>query len=388
MKFKINYLAMVCTVSIAVAIVGCSSEQNTKVSTSNADHEVKNVILMIGDGMGLAQVSAARFASKAPLNIEKAEFVGLMGTTNAKGQITDSAAAATAFAIGEKTVNEAIGVNTSGKSKETILETVAKDGFATGLIATSAITHATPASFYAHVENRDNAYKIAEWLAKAPVNLFIGGGQDYFDQRTDDSRGKPDSRNLVTEMKSRGVHVVDSLKALSNKKGRAAMFIADGHPEPVSEGRGDILVRSIKPSIDYLQKNSEKGFFLMVEGAQIDWGGHQNDFGYMLSELLDFDKAVGQALEFAAKDGNTLVIVTADHETGGLTLPMQNSSLELAKPDQHMPQQDLTPRANHSTNSHTAIMVPVYAFGKGAKEFAGVYENSELHSKLLSAFSE
>ena len=368
----------IATILLSVSVMACSTSNEPQRATQGESDKtpVKNIIFLIGDGMGLAQVSKAIQNRKEPLNLEKASYVGLIKTSSSREVITDSAAAATAFSIGTKTFNGAVGLDANGRPQKTLLETLAEKGYSTSLIATSGITHATPASFYAHVKSRQNYYSIAEALVDAPVTLFIGGAKDHFSKRDDKTRGKPDKRNLVNEMSSRGVNFISSLEALRKASGRVGYFTADGHPESVNNGRGDYLAQSIQPSIDFLQKESAKGFFMMVEGSQIDWGGHANDLDYTISELYDFDKAVGAAMAFAKRDGNTLVIITADHETGGLTLPTSDTKV-----------QNPYKKAAHafSSGGHTSVMVPVYAYGKGAEEFTGVYENTEIYHKLLRA---
>ena len=367
---------MVIALLALLTLVSCEQ----KVSRAKTDEPVvKNVVFLIGDGMGLAQVSKAMQLRDEPLNLEKANYIGLIKTTTAKEVITDSAASATSFAIGFKTVNGAIGVDANGNSKKTILETLAADGYATGLIATSGITHATPASYYAHVSARQNYYAIAEQLVDAPVTLFIGGSEDHFDNRRNQKNGKPDDRNLVQEMQSRGVTLIKDLSALKNASGRVGYFTADEQPKSIQDGRSNYLPQSIKPSIEFLQKQSDKGFFMMVEGSQIDWGGHANDLDYTMSELYEFDQAVGAAMKFADEDGDTLVLITADHETGGLTLP--TSDIKALKPYS---------KAGHafSTIGHTSAMVPVYAYGKGAEKFSGVYENTAIYHKLLEVLGK
>lgn len=364
-------------VLLVVGLSACGAVGLIESSSSQVEPPVaKNIIFLIGDGMGLAHISKATQLSDKPLNLERATVIGLSKTSSSKEVITDSAAGATAFSIGEKTFNGAIGVDDSGKPQETILERLAKQNYATGLIATSSITHATPASFFAHRSSRENYYGIAEDMVKAPVTLFIGGGQDHFDKRDNEKRGLPDERNLIAEMNAEGVTLVSNLQSLKNTTGRAGFFIASGHPESVLQGRADILPRSIVPSIEYLQQQSDAGFFLMAEGSQIDWGGHANDLDYAVAELMDFDAAVGHAMDFAERDGNTLVLITADHETGGLTLPTAGAESEDPYSD-----------AGHhfSTIGHTSAMVPVYAFGKGAEHFSGVYENNAIYAKLLLA---
>ncbi|MFT4635163.1 MAG: alkaline phosphatase [Arenicella sp.] len=368
-------------VLLSISVMACSGDNDSKPQSKPQGDQtpVKNVIFLIGDGMGLAQVSKAMQSRDKPLNLEKATHVGLIKTTSSKEQITDSAAGATAFSIGIKTFNGAVGLDGNGQSKTTILEMLAADGYSTGLIATSGITHATPASFFAHVKSRDNYYSIAEAMVDAPVSLFIGGAEDHFDKRNNKKRGKPDDRDLVKEMEAKGVTFIRDLSGLEKATGRVAYFTSGKHPDSIIKGRSDYLPESIKPSIEFLQKESEVGFFMVVEGSQIDWGGHANDLDYTISELYDFDNAVGEAIKFAKKDGNTLVLITADHETGGLTLPTSDIESE-----------DPYSEAGHAFSSmgHTSTMVPVYAYGKGAEDFTGVYENTAIYHKLLSVLGK
>lgn len=360
-------------------LVGCGSdsEKQVQLSADVAPGTTQNVILMIGDGMGLTQISAAMHEREEPLELERFITLGMIKTGSATEEVTDSAAGATAFSAGIKTRNGAIGVDKNGRSHETILELLGNQGYATGVVATSVITHATPASFYAHEDSRQNYYQIAADMKKAPLDLFIGGGRKHFENRTNPDNGEIDDRNLIEEMTKSGFSFVDSLSELRKVKGKVGYFLADGHAEPVLKGRGDILARSVPESIRHLRSRTERGFFLMVEGSQIDWGGHENNHEYVVSELFDFDKAVGKALDFAIADGNTLLIVTADHETGGLTLPGEMGA-------------DGEPsyvKAEHqfSTRGHTSVMVPVFAYGPGAERFAGVYENTGIYQKILQA---
>lgn len=370
-------LAVVVFASI-FGLAACSGANESK-SQAKSNSPVKNVIFLIGDGMGLAQVSKAMQQTDKPLNLEKAHYIGLSKTSSASEVITDSAASATAFSIGVKTSNGSIGLDANGRAKKTIVELLSKEGYSTGLIATSSITHATPASFYAHVESRQNHYEIAEDLVDAPVNLFIGGGEDHFDKRSNEKRGKPDERNLIKEMQENGVTMVNNLGAIKGVTGRVGYFTAGAHPDPIAKGRSDYLSKSIQPSIDFLSKEGKAGFFLMAEGSQIDWGGHANDLEYTMTELYDFDKAVGEAMKFADKNPDTLVLITADHETGGLTLP--TGDMEATVPY-------AVPGHAYSTMGHTSAMVPVYAYGKGAERFSGVYENTAIYHKILRAMGK
>jgi alkaline phosphatase len=322
----------------------------------------KSIILMIGDGMGVAQIQAGRITKGAPLHLEKCSAIGFSFTHAADDFITDSGAGATAIAIGKKAKNGAIGVDAAEKPQPTLLELCEKKGKATGLVATSSITHATPASFIAHVPNREMHEAIALDFLKTDIDVFIGGGRKYF-------RNRSDQRNLLQELGSKGYQVKNNWEECSSiSQGKLACFLADNGLLKVSEGRGSMLKDATAHSLGLLSKG-KKGFFLMVEGSQIDWGGHANDAQYISSEMIDFDDAIGEALAFAQKNPETLLIITADHETGGFAL--QNGNLEKK-----------TVEGAFTTGQHTGVMVPVFAYGPGAKQFIGMYDNTELFYKI------
>ena len=321
----------------------------------------KNIILLIGDGMGVAQIYAGMTANGGQLNLMQMPITGFSITACSDNYITDSGAGGTAISTGEKTYYHAIGVNADTIPVETILEKSEKEGYKTGLISTSAITHATPAAFIAHQKDRSMYEDIAADFLKTDIDLFIGGGKKHFESRVDD-------RNLIDELKSKGYQVVDSLSEVRNIYQPYAVFTAEIHDKKYPE-RGDILPNATEMALKSLSMDS-KGFFIMIEGSQIDWGGHQNDTKYIVNEMLDFDRAIGKALEFAAKDKNTLVIVTADHETGGMAIT--GGSFQ-----QH------NIKATYASTKHTAIMVPVFAFGPGAEQFSGIYQNNEIYKKMI-----
>lgn len=322
----------------------------------------KNVIFLIGDGMGLTQLYAAMTANKGKLHIESCTHLGLIKTYASDAYITDSAAGATAFACGAKTYNGAIGVDAQGNPVKTILEMAEEQGLATGLVATSSITHATPASFIAHQKSRKMEEEIAADFLNTDIEVFIGGGKKFFEHSVND-------KNLLLDLKAKGYQVLDNMKDITAvKQGKLAGFTAQEQNPKYSEGRGDMLLQSTRTALNILSQN-KKGFFLMVEGSQIDWGGHNNDAQYVIDEAIDFDKVIGEVLEFAAKDGETLVVITADHETGGLTLVGGNI-------------QEGKVQASFSTGGHTAVMVPVYAFGVQADKFSGIYENTSIFNRL------
>jgi len=301
-----------------------------------------------------------------PLAIEKFKHIGFHKTYSASDYITDSGAGGTALATGTKTKNKSIAVDTLGNTLETILEIAEKKQLATGLVATSGITHATPASFIAHEVSRNDYENIARDFLDVDIDIFIGGGKKHFAQRKD-------SLNLLDSLRARNYVVIDGVENLeTNKLSKFAVFTADGHNPKILDGRGDMLPVSTEKAIQVLSK-SEKGFFLMVEGSQIDWGGHDNDIDYVITELVDFDKAIAKALEFAEKDGETLVVVTADHETGGLTLTEGDLKTKAIT-------------AEFSTGDHSAVMVPVFAYGPGAEKFMGIYQNTDVFQKMLEAY--
>jgi len=326
------------------------------------------VVLLIGDGMGIGQITAGMYSNKNQLNLERCPVVGLVKTTSGNDLITDSAAGATAFATGKKTYNGAIGVDMDTVAHPTLLEIAERQGLATGLVATSEIVHATPASFIAHRYNRMLFEDIAADFLATDIDLFMGGGWKYFGDRRDD-------RNLVSELEAKGylVHYDPAApRRLEVPVGmNLAYFTAEKKPDRKAKGR-DYLPDAAHYAVDFLHTRNPKGFFLMIEGSQIDWGGHANSPEYIVSEMLDFDEAVGRVLDFAAQDDHTLVIITADHETGGFAV---NRGSEMGKL-----------RTGFTTGSHTGNMVPVFAYGPGAELFAGIYDNTLIFHKIMAAY--
>jgi len=325
----------------------------------------KNIILMIGDGMGTSQIYAGMVANKNTLNLERAQFVGFHKNQSANNFITDSAAGATALSTGKKTLNDAVGVDADGKPQLTILEAAEHNGLATGMVVTCSITHATPASFIAHQPYRGMNAEIAADFLRTDIEVFIGGGKNDFDKRKD-------GRNLIDSLKSNGYQIAGSMEEVRKvKSGKLAGFLAEGDLPSISAGRGDQLSVSSEVAISILKQN-DKGFFLMVEGSQIDWGGHKNNLKYITDEVVDFDKTIGKVFDFAEKDGNTLVIITADHETGGLSIRGGDTKTGEIK-------------GSFSTKKHTGVMIPVFAFGPGSEAFAGIYENTAIFDKMIAA---
>lgn len=348
---------------LVVLIFGSISCENISKEKENTKPPVKNIIFLIGDGMGVAQLYAAMEWSGKDLNMEKAEYAGLCKTYSLSDKKTDSAAGGTALATGKKTANGIIGQDTSGIVLKTILEYAEEKGISTGLISTSAITHATPASFIAHESSRNNYEAIAADFLQTDIDLFIGGGYDHFANRQD-------GVNLIDSLISKGYEVDTTIEELMNSQSdRLAGLLAKGHLPRTTMGRADMLPLATSKALEILNNNDD-GFFLMIEGSQIDWGGHANDIDYVISETIDFDNALGVVLEFAKNNPGTLVVVTADHETGGLTtLGTKGENNNLA--------------VNFSTGGHSSIMVPVFSWGPGAERFSGIMDNTDFFPEFM-----
>ncbi len=338
-------------------------------TTAQESQPVKNIIFMIGDGMGLAHTYSAMLRSQTPLAFERAQYIGLSKTYSANNRVTDSAASGTAMATGHKTYNGAIGVDTARKPVENIVERAQKKGLATGIVVTKDITDATPAAFMAHQPSRKMAEEIASDIAGSNVDLFIGGGRNRFEKRQD-------GVNLTDQLRKQGYAIAYTLDEIKNvKSGKLAGLMASGNLKKMTEGRGDYLPQATAQALTILQNNSPKGFFLMVEGSQIDSGGHDNDAEVVIAETLDFNKAIAVAFDFADRNPGTLVVVTADHETGGLTIPSNKADFT---------QGESGIKYLFSTGGHTGIMVPIYAYGTGAQNFSTIMENTDLPKKMAA----
>jgi len=331
----------------------------------------KNVILMIGDGMGLSQLSSAYYfmdekdADREPA-FSRFRYIGLSRTSSGRDVVTQSSAAATALATGHKTYNEAIGVGLDTLVLENITELLSKSGYMTGVIATSSITDATPAGFYAHQPDRYMQHEIAWDLLRSEIDFFAGGGINYFRDST--------GYYPFEEYKIR-INFGRLKKIRRPEAGIRYGFLLGLERMPkMQEGREDFLARSSSIAIDFLS-TGEAGYFLMLESSQIDWAGHTNDVEYMKTEISDFERTIDGILDYAEKDGETLVIVTADHETGGFTLGAAGDNYNGADYSVIEP--------TFASSNHSAALVPVFAYGPGAENFIGVYENTEIFHKLV-----
>lgn len=356
MKFKIKTFFLICFLFVSAISYAQKNEA-----------QPKNIILLIGDGMGLSEISAAQFYGETRSNFEQFNTIGLIKTSSSQQLVTDSAAAATAFACGIKSYNGAIGVDDNKKPLRNIVDYVSNKGMASGLVSTSSIVHATPASFFAHVDSRRKYPEIASFLPSSEIDFFAGGGLQFFNRRED-------GKDLLAELGQKGFEVITDKLPFKTSLKKQAILLADDEMPKMLDGRGDFLPDATSLALQHLSKN-KNGFFLMVEGSQIDWGGHANEADYLVSELLDFDKTIGVALAFARKNKNTLVIVTADHETGGFTLAADGSNYNKIKME-------------FSTGGHSATMIPVFAKGPGAEKFMGIYENTEIYTKMVSSLNK
>jgi alkaline phosphatase len=320
------------------------------------------IILMIGDGMGLAQITGAMSDYYGVNAFERFPYVGLMKTHSYDDYVTDSGAGGTAIAIGKKTYNNAIGVDADTIPRPSLLELAKQKKWGTGVVATSSVVHATPAAFYAHVKHRKMYERIAEFLLDEKCDIVIGGGYKFFEQRND-------NRSILKELEEKGF--VTSKDSINWQQINAPRFVYlnayDGMPRMMA-GRGDFLTKASMMAIQNLQDN-KKGMFLMIEGSQIDWGGHEKDYSYMQTELWDFNECINAVLDWADTQKDVLVIVTADHETGGLSLDRNKEN-----------KRSLIPTYVH--DEHTGVMVPVFAYGAKAEYFSGIYDNTELFNKI------
>ncbi|WP_058302391.1 alkaline phosphatase [Gorillibacterium timonense] len=315
--------------------------QSASSNAKDAKPASKNLIVLIGDGMGPAQISAARYYEQYKKNVTHLNldpyYVGQAttfadrgedGGTVVSGVVTDSASAGTAFATGHKTYNAGISVSNEDVAKPfaSVIEAAEASGKATGLVTTARITHATPAVYASHVRNRDNESAIASQYLDSGVDVLFGGGKQFF--VTKDEKGKRTDKNILPDFKAKGYAIVEntsSLKALPASTTKVLGLFGSSHVAYTPDRTTEIpsLATMTSSALSILSKD-KNGFVMMIEGGRIDHAGHANDLPTMVQEVLDFDAAFKTAIEFAKKDGNTSVVVTADHETGGLSLSRDN----------------------------------------------------------------
>ncbi|CRK81415.1 alkaline phosphatase [Neobacillus massiliamazoniensis] len=442
LKKRILPIAVLSTVAFGTLLGTLNHDVKAEEAKQN-NAEIKNVIFLIGDGMGVSYTSAYRYLKDNPSTkeVEQTEFdkylVGQQTTypNDPHQNVTDSAAAATAMSAGIKTYNAAIAVDNNGSSVKTVLEAAKEKGKSTGLVATSEITHATPAAYGAHDVNRKNMNAIADDYYDEMINgghkidVMLGGGLSNF--------VRPD-RDLTKQFQKDGYsYVTNKDEMLKSENPRMlGLFSQGGMPKMLDrEASMPSLKDMTDTALNKLSQN-KKGFFLMVEGSQIDWAGHDNDIVAAMSEMEDFEKAFKAAIDFAKKDKHTLVVATADHSTGGFSIgakgeynwfgapiaaakrtpdfmaeqiakgadveqtlknyidlqltPQEIQSVKKAAESKKVEDIDTAIEAifdNRSftgwtTGGHTGEDVNVYAYGPGSDRFAGNIDNTD-QAKLI-----
>lgn len=315
---------------------------------------VKNLIFMIGDGMGHSHIEAASqhlLPDERKLDIQKIPYKGEVITNNINGETTDSAASGTAYATGYKTVNKALGKDQHGNNLMNILEYAKKEGFATGIVTTQKLNDATPAAFSAHVFDRHSDDITLQQISSG-IDVLIGGGRTDFEKHQEliEKKGYTYINNMDDFNKTKA----DKIFAIL----RTSHFMDDKNTPSLA-----VLT---KKAIEVLSKN-EKGFILIVEEGLIDTYSHAKNINSVLTKVLEFDKAVRVSLNFARSNHDTLVVVTADHETGGLKLKEGTVSKDW-----------------FTTTEHTNVNVPIMAFGLHARGINNqTLENNEVNRYIV-----
>lgn len=332
-----------------------------------ANEHPKSVVLLISDGTGMAQITALRYTAD-DFQLSRFHSVGLFTTHSLDKLVTDSAAGATAFATGYKTNNGMVSTLPDGTKPRTVLERAESRGKATGLVATSQITHATPACFSAHVEIRKNEMDIARQQAAQEIEVLLGGGQKFFLEN--------DGGNLVESMVNNGYTYLDNKQALeqlnTTESEKVLGLFAESGMSAASERKISLSLMTQK-AVETLD-NDEDGFFLMVEASQVDWRAHGHEAEGVIAEMQDMNDALKWLLDYQQAHPEVLVLWVSDHETGGMAIEY-GSSVQKKKIE-----------ADWTTEGHTGQMVPAFAMGPGAEAFQGVYDNTDIGTRLLRIF--
>ena len=367
--------------ALALCVHSANAQYNMPTQTFTYEHpyaveklqapkgkKVKNVILMIGDGMSLMHVYTAWAANRGKLWLENAQATGLSKTWAVKKLVTDSGSGGTSLATGVKTVYHAVGVDPEGKPLTSFVDVAKELGKDAGMAVTCRLWDATPCDFCCHNIDRDKEEELVGDYPTSGVDFVFGGGAQKFTNRKD-------GRDIFKELQKKGYHVSRTLDDfLAYDKNSRIFAVPYDKDTPLPDERGDLLARASMKGISLMNQN-KNGFFMMIEGSQLDDYGHFNQLDLLMKETLDFDQTVGEVMKWAAKDGETLVVVTADHETGGLTLVNGN-------------QDEGRVECCFSTKDHSGAMVPVYAFGPGAENFTGIFENTDVFKKIKKLMTE
>ena len=317
--------------------------------------KVRNIILMIGDGMGVGAVATSFFANGGELTMTNLRCMGYVCTQSADNFTTDSAASGTAYATGSKTNNRCLGVGPDKKALENIPEAVVPAGYVAGVVSTDDVHGATPGAFYAHQPNRKMTKEIWGDIPASRLSFISAGDTKVYAKQDAGTRKSIEEKFTVVYDPSADYAGAERVLYL---------------PETVKVGeRGNYLPETTRMAIDFLSSKKGKGFFLMVEGARIDKEAHGNRLDGVVAETLDFDKAIEVALRFAEKDGHTLVVISADHETGGIALKSGN-------------QEPGTVAMVFTSKGHTPCFVPLFAYGPHSRDFACIQQNSDVSNKI------
>tara|TARA_B100000900_G_C20581600_1_gene717773 strand:- start:225 stop:1331 length:1107 start_codon:yes stop_codon:yes gene_type:complete len=359
MKIKVIYvlsfLICLCNTNFAQKSVPNTTSPKKFSPKEFNEESPKSIIFIIADGTGLSQYSLSYYTN-SNFSINRFKHIGLVTThpNDKKKKVTDSAASGTALATGEKTYNGAISVDNNHQPIKTVLEWAIEEEMSTGLVATSTITHATPASFAAHVKSRVLQNDIAHQMASSNVNVLLGGGKKYW---TENSIGKFIANN--------GVFIDNIEDTVPNNKNVLGLFNEDGLP-PANK-RVATTTKMAKKALNILEKN-KNGFFLMVEESQVDWSGHSNDGVGSSSEMESLNELVNFCIDYQENNPSTLVLLTSDHECGGLAInDGENNEMN----------------CSFTTTYHTATLVPVFAIGPGSKYFNQFLDNTDIGKKLI-----
>ena len=338
-------------------LIGTKETEVIEIKNFSDNLKAKNIILAIGDGVGPNQITLSRIAIGGldhRLFIDQMPYHGTSLTHSYNNAYTDSAAAATTWSTGHKTKNRYLSLDPDKEVLETIVEMLHKKGYASGIVATSSVTHATLAALYAHTDSRYEYKNIANQLINSPIDIALGGGKELFDLNKIN-----DTHHVLTEKESLQLNFDYSKKLIG-------LFDDDGiersNEKPTQRQMTNF-------ALQHLNKQCN-GFFLMTEGSQIDWAGHDNDANKMVEEFRDFDLTIKDLIKFVNKNNNTLLIVTSDHETGGLQILKQDGDKVIIQ---------------WGTGRHTSIPVGVQAYGPGAELFQGLMDNTDIHYKMLEA---
>lgn len=393
MKKNLVPLVLLCL----LAAVSCNN-------TQKEEPQVKNVIYLIGDGMGFGAVTSLLLTEDDVTGFEQAPVIGLNETCSANNYVTDSPAGGTALATGVRTRNGYCGLDPEGNQLTSILRKAQAMGKKTGIVVNTTLTEATPASFYAGVTSRKMTYEIAQQFTESGVDVAIGSGLDYF-------IGRPDSLDLTATLIDKGYDVYLNWSSVLNtssdrfvgilpmadvhrqESGRSEAGAAAGHEVCLAarlaaasgdEGASDLsepevyLQKATAKALETLSRDNEQGYFLMIESALIDGYGHNNDSEGMIAEMKEFDALLRQLVAYVDQNPETLLVVTADHETGGTWLTYTGYEVGGSSP--------IT--MSYSSRGHSGVVVPIFAYGEGAESFAGVMKNIDIPKKIESLLTK